>query len=66
MFLRFYKKTETLYVPLSIILGLSAYFSIHFEWLLPKFNERYTGDFIDVMLYFSGAMLFYIFQKRLF
>ena len=66
MILRFCKKTETLYVPLSVILGLSAYFALHFEWLLPQFNERYTSDFIDVILYFTGALLFYIFQKRLF
>ncbi|WP_233487592.1 hypothetical protein [Winogradskyella epiphytica] len=64
--IRLIKKTESLYVPLTVVLGLTVYFSIYFEWLMPKVNPRYTADPIDVVLYFSGALLFYKFQKRLF
>jgi hypothetical protein len=64
--LRILKKTESLYVPLLVVLGLSTYFSLHFEWLMPQLSTRYTSDIIDVVLYFSGALLFYSFQKRLF
>lgn len=64
--LRYIKKTETIYVPLSIIIILTSYYAIYFEWFMPKINPRYTGDFIDVLLYFIGAFLFYLFQKRLF
>lgn len=66
MILRIVKKTESLYVPFVAVLALSTYFTLHFEWLMPHYSERYTSDFIDVILYFSGAILFYIFQKRLF
>lgn len=66
MILRILKKTESLYVPFAPVLALSLYFAIHFEWLMPQFNQRYTGDFVDVILYFFSAMLFYVFQKRLF
>jgi len=64
--LRFIKKTNTIYVPLSIILIMTTYYAIYFEWLMPKLNTRYTGDLIDVFLCFLGAFLFYVFQKRLF
>ncbi|PWK20774.1 hypothetical protein [Xanthomarina spongicola] len=63
--LRFIKKTDAIYAPLSIILIMTTYYAIYFEWLMPKLNTRYTGDPIDVFLYFLGAILFYIFQKRL-
>lgn len=60
------KRKSHLYIPLSAIVVITAYFSFHFEWLLPKFLERYTGDIIDVGLYIIGALLFYVFQKQLF
>jgi hypothetical protein len=64
--LRFIKKTDAIFVPLSIILIMTTYYAIYFEWLMPKLNTRYTGDLIDVFLYFLGAFLFYAYQKRLF
>ncbi|REE17055.1 hypothetical protein DFQ09_105269 [Winogradskyella pacifica] len=64
--LRILKKTKTLYVPISVVLALTLYFSIYFEWLMPQINTRYTSDIIDVGLYFLGAILFFKFQKQLF
>ena len=64
--LRILKKTEALYVPISVVLALTLYFSIYFEWLMPQINTRYTSDIIDVGLYFLGAILFFKFQKQLF
>lgn len=64
--LRRIKKTETLYVPLAVVLGLTTYFAIYFEWFMPQVNTRYTADIIDVVLYFVGALLFFSLQKRLF
>ncbi|WP_178990996.1 hypothetical protein [Winogradskyella schleiferi] len=64
--LRLARKTEKLYVPFSVVLVLTAYFSIYFEWLMPKINPRYTFDVIDIGLYFLGAILFFRFQKILF
>ena len=60
------KKTETLYVPLIVVIILTTYFTLHFEWLMPQISARYTGDIIDISLYYLGALLFYNFQKRLF
>lgn len=64
--LRIIKKTENLYVPLFVILALTTYFFMYFEWLMPQISTRYTSDFIDAGLYYLGGLLFYKFQKKLF
>jgi len=53
------KSSNTIIIPLPVILLITAYFSFYFEYYLPNFNFRYTGDFIDVILYFLGAAFFY-------
>ena len=64
--LRIIKKTEIFFVPLTIVLALTTYFALFFEWFMPQISERYSYDFIDIVLYFLGAMVFFIFQKKLF
>lgn len=60
------KKTENSYVPLVVVLGLTTYFAIYFEWFMPQISTRYTADIIDIGLYYLGAILFFSIQKRLF
>ncbi|OBX24430.1 MULTISPECIES: hypothetical protein [Bizionia] len=60
------KKANNLYVPLLVVLGLTTYFVVYFEWFMPQISTRYTADIIDVGLYYLGAMLFFNVQKRLF
>lgn len=57
------KRYPYLIVPLHVILMTALYFSIYFEWFLPEYNPRYTGDIVDVVLYFMGAMYFFISEK---
>jgi len=64
--IRYWKKDKNLYMPVYAILLITAYYSFHFEWLVPQFYGRYTSDWVDVLLYVIGASLFYIFQKKLF
>ena len=59
-------RNENRFVPLPIVLALTTYFALFFEWFMPQINERYSADVIDVILYFLGAILFFIFQKKLF
>jgi hypothetical protein len=42
----------------------AAYFSFAMEWLLPQFSQRYTRDLWDVVMYFAGGMLFYVFAQK--
>lgn len=64
--LRLIKTTENLYVPMRVVLALTIYFALFFEWFMPQISERYTRDFRDVVLYFAGATLFFVLQKKLF
>ena len=50
-------------LPFGFIFILSSYYAIFFEYYLPKINIRYTSDWIDVLLYFLGGILFYLFQR---
>ncbi|WP_051219208.1 hypothetical protein [Flavobacterium frigidarium] len=50
-------------LPFGFIFILSSYYAIFFEYYLPKTNIRYTSDWIDVLLYFLGGILFYLFQR---
>lgn len=50
-------------LPLGFIFILSSYYAVYFEYYLPKINSRYTSDWIDVVLYFLGGILFYFFQR---
>ncbi len=62
---RIIKNDDSLYIPLGPIIALTAFYALYFEWLLPQYNARYTGDIIDVVMYILGSALFYVFQKRL-
>ncbi len=51
-------------IPIFAIASLTLYYMIYFEWYLPKVNSRYTADFIDVILYALGAIIFYLMQNK--
>jgi len=64
--IRYWKKNINLYIPGYVVFLVTAYYNFHFEWLAPQLFGRYTSDWVDVLLYAFGALLFYVFQKRLF
>jgi len=39
--------------------------SLYFEWYLPSVDNSHTADLIDVVMYFSGGLLFWPLQKHL-
>lgn len=51
-------------ISLLCILAIATFYSIYFEWYLPKHNERYTSDLIDIILYFIGGLVYYINEKK--
>lgn len=57
------KQDPNLQLSLSLILAVTVCYCIYFEWYLPQHNPRYTGDWIDCILYFSGALVFYLLHK---
>lgn len=54
-----YKRSTYVLKPGHVIFIVS-YLSIVFEWLLPKhFPLKFTGDWIDVVLYIIGGLFFF-------
>ena len=51
-------------LSLPLILSVTLYYAIYFEYYLPKINPRYTADPLDVVLYFLGALFFYFTENR--
>lgn len=62
--LRFLKKDERLIIPLFALVSLTIYYAWFFEWLMPKYDTRYTGDWLDVLMYVLGSALFYISERK--
>ena len=62
--IRYFKKDKYFSFPLAFVLLLATYYSIYFEYYLPKINPRYTADWIDVLLYFFSSIAFFIFQNN--
>ncbi|EHQ43551.1 hypothetical protein [Myroides odoratus] len=56
------KQEQTLHLSLLLILSVAFFYSVYFEWYLPQHNPRYTGDWMDCLLYFFGAFIFYVLQ----
>lgn len=62
--IRYFKKDKYFSFPLAFVLLLATYYSIYFEYYLPKINPRYTADWIDVLLYFFSSIAFFFFQNN--
>ena len=63
--IRCVKRDSSFRLPLCFVIFLAISYSIFFEYYLPKVNSRYTADWIDVVLYFVGGIVyFFIGNKR--
>jgi len=49
---------------LKVIFGV-VYFSFLFEFLLPQLSEKYTADWLDVIMYSLGGFLYFLSIKIL-
>ncbi|MGU3376259.1 hypothetical protein [Chryseobacterium sp. M5A1_1a] len=48
----------------KFVLTSILYLSFLFEVLCPKLSDLFTGDIFDVLAYFSGGMVYYIFKIK--
>ena len=62
--IRKFSKNKRLQISLFSALSLAAFYSVYFEIYLPQVTERYTADIVDVLLYFLGAIAFWLVQKK--
>ena len=63
--IRWLKKDDKYRFPFAFIIFMALYYSFYFEYYLPTYNPRYTADWMDVLLYFSGALAFFFYKKDL-
>lgn len=61
--IRKFSRNKRLQISLFSAFSLAAFYSIYFELYLPEVTVRYTADLIDVLLYFTGAFVFYQVQR---
>lgn len=60
----FIKKDHSIRLPLTLVLSLTLFYAIYFEYYMPRVESRYTADWLDVVMYFAGAGIFYMLQFR--
>ena len=58
------KKDHSVRLPLLLVLTLTTFYAVYFEYYMPRVETRYTGDWLDVIMYFAGAFTFYLLQFR--
>lgn len=42
----------------------AMYTTLVFELILPSYSDTYTSDWLDGLMYFIGAISYYLFSKR--
>lgn len=62
--LRLIRKDSSFTISISIILYVFFFYSVFFEYYMPKISTRYTSDMVDVLLYFLGGVWFWVLQKK--
>jgi len=62
--LRWTRNDKNFTLSLPIIIYVCFMYSILFEFVFPKYLTRYTSDFIDVTLYFTSGIIFFILQNK--
>ncbi len=58
------KKDPLFTLSIVFIIVMTCFYAFYFEYYLPQINSRYTADWIDVSLYFSGGIAYYCCEKR--
>jgi hypothetical protein len=58
------KNDNSFQFSIGFVVFLAGYYSFYFEYYLPGVNSRYTADWIDVILYFSGGFVFFFSEKQ--
>lgn len=61
---RWLKNDENYQFSIYICIYIAVLYAFIFEYILPQFHQRYTADYIDVLLYVLGGFLFYKLQNQ--
>lgn len=56
-------REEEIRISLFSAFSLAVLYSVYFEIYLPEVTTRYTADVVDIVMYFTGALIFWLVQK---
>lgn len=57
-------KSDTLIsLPVPLLILVTIGYATYFEWYLPQYDDRYTADWVDVLMYFIGMFFFYVVEN---
>jgi hypothetical protein len=59
---RFIARNDVYTYPLYYLLFIAMYTSVMFEWIMPHYSGKYTGDWWDVAAYFAGGLFYHRFH----
>lgn len=63
--IRHIKSNNRLKIPISLQIFVTTLYALVFEVILPNFHKRYTSDFLDVIAYFFGLIIFQIIESSI-
>ncbi len=69
IFVRLFKRDNTLTISIWLVGFLVIWMCIYFEWYLPTYKSHvhpYTSDWVDVLMYVLGGFWFLWVQSRFF
>ena len=61
---RYFKKIPSFKLSLLMILGMTVFYALLFEWFLPLNKIRYRADLVDVVFYFLGAFGYFLLWQK--
>jgi len=62
---RWIKRLPFFYLSKAMILFTFVYTSVLFELILPPLHSKFTADYMDVVWYLLGSILYYFIQEKL-
>ena len=61
---RWIKKIPEFILSPVMIFGMTGFYALLFEVILPQYSSKYTQDPIDFILYFCGALLYWFLNRK--
>jgi hypothetical protein len=62
--MRWVTRNKSLKLDLTMLILGFFWVSISFEWILPKYFEHLTADWLDVLCYAIGTVFFYFMNRE--
>jgi len=62
--IRVIHKKEHLELNGFMIISMTLFYAVLFEFILPKYSTNYTADPLDVMMYFFGTLFFWVIRTK--